>query len=127
MPIGSFIRSGGLDIKYEATENVKLDTEKVFALYENGEISRDQLLRMISISKSEAKKIIGGDQVAEFEITVTGDSADIRIENTPLEYIDEEYIGVMVKEKPKRRRRIGRRAKPTTKTPARKRKIKTRG
>ena len=104
MPIGSFIRASGMEFRYEANETVTLDAAAVMALYEKGEVTRDQFLRMISIQRSEAKNVLGADVVADLEVTTVGDKMDVRIESLPVENVDDEYIAIrrLVRKKIKR-------------------------
>lgn len=104
LPIGSFIRAGGFEFRYEATETTSLDEEAIFKLYEDGEITREQLLRMIKIDAKEAKNILGADQVADLEVKSVGDKLDIRMESLPVEQAEEEFVAVrrLVRKKVKR-------------------------
>lgn len=113
-PVGTFIRSGGLDIKYEASDSVKIDAEGVLKLYEADEITREQFVQMLNIDKTQAKKILGADQVMDLEIEVPGKDADIRVSDTPIDEIDDEYIAVTSKPiRSKPRKKFG--GKPTSK------------
>lgn len=97
-------------------------------MYENDEITRSQLVRLLNVDRTQAKNILGGDAVADIEVTTIGEKVDVRISETPIDEIDEEFIGVIrkvrLRSKPKSRKRIGGREK--TSTPKRKirRKIK---
>lgn len=94
LPIGSFIRAGGYEFRYEANETSSLDTEAVVAMYDKKEITREQFIRMVSISKSEAKNVLGADMVADLEVTSVGDKLDVRIEALPVEHVDDEFVAV---------------------------------
>jgi len=63
-------------------------------MYENKEITREQFVRMLKIDMSQAKNVLGGDQVADLEVTSIGDKPDIRISSLPVEQHDDEYIVV---------------------------------
>lgn len=60
--------------------------------YENGDITREQFLRMVSIGKQEAKNVLGGDQVADFTVKVIGKKVDVRMSQLPVEQMDDEFI-----------------------------------
>ena len=131
LPIGSFIRAGGIEFRYEATESSIIDPEEVLSLFEKKEITREQFLSMMKVSATDAKKVLGGDQVADFTTTVIGDTVDIRTQSLPVENEDDEYIMEAHKVRKKVKRRVfGGKAKPTERTPSktrpRKRAIKTR-
>jgi len=92
LPVGSYIHAGGMKIRYETNETSHINPEKIMELYENEDIDRDQFLRMIKIGVTEAKNIIGGDQVADFTETVPGKNVDIRLSELPVENIEDEFI-----------------------------------
>lgn len=129
LPIGSFVRCDGIDIKYEANESAKLPTEEILKMYEDEEITRDQLVRLLNVDRTQAKNILGGDVVADIEVKEVGKTVDIRVSETPIDEIDEEFVGVArkvrMRSKPKARKRIGGSGKVAA-TPKRKvrRKIK---
>lgn len=109
LPIGSYIHAGGMEIRYETNETSAIDPEKVLAMYEDGDINRDQLLRMMKIGVSEAKNVIGGDLVADFTETIPGKALDIRLSELPVERINDEYVMAnhRVKSRVKRRKLFG--------------------
>lgn len=128
LPIGSFARVAGFDIRYEANETSSIDAEKVMELYEAGEISREQFLRTLKVNATEAKNVLGGDQVAAFTVTEVGKSVDIRMDSLPIERIDDEFIMENAKVRKRVKRRVfggGKTAAPVKATRS-KRRIKTR-
>lgn len=130
LPIGSYIHAGGMEIKYEANETSAIDPEKVMELFEGGDITREQFLRMIKIGVTEAKNVLGGDQVADFTVTEVGNKVDIRLSSLPVEHEDDEFVMANQKIKRKIKRRVfGGTSKPKergTVAPVRgKRKIRT--
>lgn len=133
LPIGSFIRAGGMEFRYEANETTSLDSEAVLAMYEKKEITREQFLRMMTISKSEAKNVLGADMVADLETTSVGDKLDVRIETLPVENVDDEFVAVRRNVRKKIKRSVfGQAAQAKTEAPQQastgvKRRIKTRG
>lgn len=104
LPIGSFIRAGGMEFRYEANETTTLDAEAVLKMYEAKEITREQYLRMVSISKSEAKNVLGADMVADLEVTTVGDKIDVRMESLAVEHEADEFVAIrrLVRKKIKR-------------------------
>jgi hypothetical protein len=109
LPHGSYIVTNGLQIKYEAAESSKLSTEKVLELYEDGEITREQLIQLLNVDRTQANTILGGDIVASISYTEVGKKADIRIEKLPIERLKEEHIEIAHKKTRARRRvKIGR-------------------
>jgi hypothetical protein len=107
-----------------------IDPERVMQLYEAGEITRDQFLRTLKISATEAKNVLGGDQVADFTVTTVGKTLDIRITSLPIENLKDSYVleNSNIKKRVKRRL-FGGGAKAENKTvsnPRRKRRIKAR-
>lgn len=92
LPIGSYIHAGGMEIRYEANETSAINPERVLELYENEEITREQLLKMMKIGVTEAKNVLGGDQVADFTEKVPGTNVDIRLSELPVENIEDEFV-----------------------------------
>lgn len=98
-------------------------------LFEDGTINREQFLRMVKIAATEAKNVLGGDQVADFTVTDVGSTLDIRIINLPVENIDDEYVMENSKVRTRVKRRVfGGKRTNTPRTPSGKvkRRIKTR-
>lgn len=95
LPIGSYIHAGGFEFRYEANETTELDAAVVLDMYEKGEISKEKFLQMISISRSEAKNILGADVVADLEVTTVGNKMDVRIESLPIENVDDEFVAIV--------------------------------
>jgi hypothetical protein len=124
IPVGSFIRSDGLEVRFEATESERIDAERVLQLYEDKKISRDQFLRMVSIGKAEAKNVLGGDLVLEYTVKEVGQKADIRVSQTPIEQIDEEFIEIQRKERIRRRKPVGAKTRVSEDVTPKKRRIK---
>jgi hypothetical protein len=106
LPVGSFIRASGLEFRYEATKSTVIDPDKVLELYEKKIITREQFLRMVSIAKGEAKNVLGGDQVAAFEIEEVGDKIDIRVETLAVENANDEFVAVQEVVKTKTTKRV---------------------
>lgn len=132
LPVGSYIHAGGLRIRFETNETSAINPERVLELYENEEISRDQLLNMMKIGVTEAKNILGGDQVADFTEKVPGTKMDIRLEELPVENVEDEFVmsAHKVKKRISRRKIYGRGDKaketgPRTKSGKLVRKIRT--
>lgn len=113
-----------MEFRYEAAESEKLDADAVLALYENEEITREQFLRMVNIDKTQAKNVLGGDQVAELTVKEIGNNVDVRIKQLPIEQIDDEYVEVKRKVKPKRKRSVFGRKAEAARQPAAEKKPK---
>lgn len=93
-----------MEFRYEANETVTLDADAILAMYDKEEITREQFLRMMSISKSDAKNVLGADVVADLEVTSVGDKMDVRIDPLKVENQDDEFVAVrrLVRKKVKR-------------------------
>lgn len=127
LPIGSYIHAGGQQFQYAATETSSIDPEEVMKLYEEGDISREQFLNMVSINAPAAKNVLGGDQVADFTKTVVGNKVDVRMSALPVEQHDDEFVMSAHKVRKKIKRRVfgTTKTKETTKSGRAKRKINT--
>lgn len=121
---------GGVEYRYEATETSSIDVDAVLAMYDNEEITRDQMVRLIKVDKTQASQILGGDQVADLEVTVVGKVADIRTKDLPVEQQEDEavYRNAKVRRRVPRRRLGPQKTNATqTKTaPQTKRRVKIR-
>lgn len=114
LPIGSFIRTGGMEFRYEANESTEINNEPILEMFLKEEITREQFLRMFKVDSKEAKNILGADQVADLEVKTVGDKLDVRIENLPVEKGEDDYIAVASVIKTNRKRRVfGSGTKPT--------------
>lgn len=120
LPHGSYIVTNGLQIKYEAASSEKLSTEKIIELYEDEEITRDQLINLLNVDRSQANIILGGDIVADITTVEVGKKADIRLDKLPIERLNEEHIEIAHKKTTARRRiKIGRKGEASAKASAR--------
>jgi hypothetical protein len=124
LPAGSKIVVGGSEYYFGATESEVVDPTAIFEMYEREEITRDQLLSVISVPKAEASKVLGADVVLDATITKVGSKADIRSNDLPIERIDDEYIEEAAPKIQKPRKKIGLRAKEKPATPRIRRRIK---
>lgn len=127
LPIGSYIHAGGQEFRYEANETSVIDPADVMQLYEDGDITKEQFLSMVTIRATEAKNVLGGDQVADFTKTVVGNKVDVRMISLPVEQHDDEFVMSAHKVRKKVKRRVFGTSKPkeTTKSGRVKRKINT--
>jgi hypothetical protein len=129
------MRLAGMEFTYEAVKTETVDTDAILKLYDDGEISREQLLKIIKADKSATGTVLGGDVAADLLVTSIGNKVDVRYNDLPVEQADDEYIAV----RPQIRKKINRskfgrdaslreKAKAITNTQARpvKRRIKTR-
>lgn len=118
LPIGSYIRTDGMEFRYEANETVAIDNEPILKMFEDGEITREQFLRIFKVDAKEAKNVLGGDQVADLEVKTVGDKLDVRIEALPVENQQDEFIVVASVVKTKKKRKVfGGGARPQTAAP----------
>jgi hypothetical protein len=92
LPIGSYIRTGGTEYRYESNETTSLDAAAIVQMYENEEITKEQFIRMFNVDKGEASKILGGDVIASITITSIGDKLDVRTEDLPIEDAKDECV-----------------------------------
>lgn len=81
-------------MRYEANEVTELDNDAILKMYDDGKITREQMLRLFNVDRAEAKKILGADVVADLETTTVGDKLDIRLKTLPVEEHDQEFIAV---------------------------------
>lgn len=96
-------------------------------MYDDEEITRDQMLRMLKIDKQQAKNVLGGDVVAELTEEVVGKEIDVRIATLPVENDDDEFVAVnrAVKKRVKRRKFGGSEERQSVKDAGRRR-VRTR-
>lgn len=130
LPIGSYIRTGGMEFRYEANETVEINNEPILKMLEDGEITREQFLRIFNVNAKEAKNILGGDQVADLEVKTVGDKLDVRIDTLPVENHDDEFIAVAsVVKRNVKRKVFGGGARPAEAAPVKQavRRIKIKG
>lgn len=92
MPIGSFIRTGGMEFRYEATERETVNANYILTMFEEGKISRENFLACITASKSDVQTLLGGDIALAATKITTGDKADIRVSDLPVENEADEFI-----------------------------------
>ncbi|QXN72541.1 hypothetical protein RCKICKAPOO_75 [Rhodobacter phage RcKickapoo] len=69
-----------------------IDPEYILKLYEKKQITREQLLRVMSVGKADAASELGGDIVLAATVTKLGKKADIRMSDLPVERLNDEYI-----------------------------------
>lgn len=106
LPIGSYIRTGGQEFRFEATESTEIANEPILDMFLNEEITREQFLRIFNVHATEAKNILGADQVATLQTTKVGSKLDVRMVDLPVENADDEYIAVAEAVKKQDRRRV---------------------
>ncbi len=70
---------GDKNVSMRAAESQKVSPVEILGMYTEGLLSDGQLLRIISIHKEEAKKVLGGDIVESISETVKGSELDIRV------------------------------------------------
>lgn len=92
LPTGSSVVVGGSEFTFAVTESEVIDPEFILKLYERKQITREQLLRVMSIGKADAASELGGDIVLAATVTKLGKKADIRMSDLPVERLNDEYI-----------------------------------
>lgn len=65
--------------RFATSESEVIPAADVLALYEKNEITREQFLACISVSKTEANKHIGADRVTRLAVVTKGKKADMRV------------------------------------------------
>jgi len=106
LPIGSYIRAGGLEFKFEATETSVMDVAKIYGMIEDGELTIKQFLSMCKIDSKQAANVLGGDVVASCTTTKIGNKADIRVDTLSVENAEDEYIEERSAIKTRTKRRV---------------------
>jgi hypothetical protein len=61
-------------------------------MFEEGKISRENFLACITASKSDVQTLLGGDIALAATKITTGDKADIRVSDLPVENEADEFI-----------------------------------
>ena len=77
--IGTYALAGGFRFDYNQTQSDVIDVEDFFKLYEAKEITREQLLKCISVQKAQVDNHVGSDVSLRLSTTKTGKEFDVRI------------------------------------------------
>ena len=125
LPIGSYMRMGGSEFRYEAAESTSYDTDAILQLYDDEDITREQFLQLMKIDPKQLGNVLGGDVAADLSTTTLGDKLDVRISELPVEHDDDEFIMVERNVRKKKKRSVfGKRADAKTQAAQPKRRIK---
>ena len=106
LPIGSYVRCGGFEFRYEGAETTTYDTEAILKAFEEGEITREAFLRIMKVDPKQLANVFGADQAADLTMTTVGDKLDIRVESLPVEREDDTFIMVERNIKTKQKRSV---------------------
>lgn len=90
--VGTHVITGGYRFDYNQTQTDVIDVEDFFKLYEDGEITREQLLRCISVGKAAVDTHVGSDITLRLAQTKTGKDFDVRITELGIDDPREEVI-----------------------------------
>jgi len=101
----SYMCIDGARLSYEATKTSVINPEGFLALYEDGEISKEQFLSCLKVNIAPAENVIGGDQVASLKEEIVGATVDLRIVTLPVEYAEDKFL-MRGTSSPKRRKRL---------------------
>lgn len=128
---GSFYSFLGQRIAYEVSVGNAIAPEDLLVEYENGNITRDQFLRCITVGLGQTADAIGGDMVAALSQELPGKTPDMRQKELTVDEV--KLFGkqnLIIPDKPKvKRRKLGatgkllERDKPATKGKVVKRKL----
>ena len=102
IPGNSPLKVDSKAITLQAAETEFIDPEKVFIKYVDEEIDSQTFIGMITIGKTEAKRVFGGDQILEMTETKVGKDANVRVVDLPVD--EQENTPIIIGEPYKRRR-----------------------
>lgn len=92
--VGTYIISGGYRFDYNQTSSDVIEVEDFFKLYENKEITREQLLKCISVAKGAVDTHVGSDVTLKLAIPKIGKEFDVRISELPIDAPEENVMVV---------------------------------
>ena len=84
--------------KFDVASSERLPVEAIFNLYETKKITKEQFLKCISVSKSEASRVIGSFIVEKLVETTPGKTADVRTKE--LTEKEKTKVPLIVRKKP---------------------------
>ena len=106
--LGTYVEAAGTRFDYSVTEKEVIEPEDFLAMYENGDITKEQFLRCISVQKGSVDTHVGSDVTLKLANKVHGDSYDVRTSDMDIEDVSKEAVvtpsAPMV---PKRRKKVG--------------------
>lgn len=118
--LGTFIHYKGHRIAYDSSESTVIEPDSLYQLLKDGEITKEQFLKCISVRKGDVSTHIGSDISLTLEKPVKGDNYTVKIKELPLEEQKDEFVAVTVPDKIIRRKKkpLG---KATTSAPVKER------
>lgn len=126
-PVGTYFVTGGFRFDYNQTTSDIIEVEDFFKLYEAKEITREQLLRCISVSKGAVDTHVGSDVTLKLAKPKIGKEFDVRISELDIDAPHENVIVTPLEQAPIVRKKTQLK-KPVSVAPAKTkiRRIKTR-
>lgn len=83
---------GDTGYRLDVASSEKIDVKTFYNLLKKGDITLDQFLASISVSKDAAKKACGDFIVAKIAVTTPGTKADIRTRDLPVKVAYPEIV-----------------------------------
>lgn len=112
--IGTYALYGGYRFDYNQTESDIIETADFFALYESGQITRDQFLKCVSVQKGAVDTHIGSDVTLRLAKSRIGKEFDVRVTQLDIDSGNESVIAVPEVEQPiARKKQLSRRTVTT--------------
>lgn len=112
--LGTHVILDGVRFDYNQTQSDYIDVEDFFKLYEEKKITREQLLKCISVGKGNVETHVGSDVALELTQSKTGKEFDVRVTDLPIDAPKESVIVI-----PEEAKRITRKkVKPQQAAPA---------
>lgn len=84
--------TGGFRFDYNQTETEVIPPEDFLALYERGEITKEQFLKCISVGKANVDTHVGSDVTLKLSQTKIGKEFDVRVTELDIDAPREEVI-----------------------------------
>lgn len=81
-PAGTAVEIDGTKFTWAVSEGREIDPREWYKLWQDGEITEDQYFECLAVGKTDAKLVIGEDQVETISIDTKGSKADIRVDAT---------------------------------------------
>jgi len=112
--IGTYVLHGGYRFDYSQTESTVIEANDFLALYESGNITRDQLLKCVSVQKGSVDTYIGSDVALRLAKNKIGKEFDVRVTQLDIDSENESVVVVPETEQPIiRKRSLARNTKTT--------------
>jgi hypothetical protein len=123
-PLGTQVAYGGSLIEYKPTDRTEILPEDFYKMLEDGEITKEQFLKCISVRKSDVATHVGSDVLLTLETPTEGDKYDIRVSDMPADDAKHEYVLVPVATGAIKRKKLGKKAATSDSSKAKIRSIK---